>query len=59
MLVNMEAMQRCPINDLVERSFKRAEHVIFPLSNGFMRYLMVNGISQYCGTIDYSKISLQ
>jgi len=54
MIINTELLQRCPVN-AYDLSFKRTQNVAIFLSTGYMCYVIVNGVSQYCGTVDYGR----
>jgi hypothetical protein len=44
---------------LVEKSRSRVEHTIYVGSTHYDEYQMLDGVSHYCGSVDYHKITLQ
>jgi hypothetical protein len=44
---------------LVDKSRERVEHVVYFGSTHYDEYQMLDGISHYCGTVDYRKVCLQ
>ena len=49
----------CPPVGLLEKSREHAQHVVFFGSSRYDEYVMVNGVSRYLGTVDYSRIVIQ
>ena len=57
-MIDPKSLGSAPVG-LIEKSRKVVENVIVALSNGFMMYRMVDGHSQYVGTVDYSRVVIQ
>ena len=57
-MIDPKSLGSAPVG-LIEKSRQVVENVIVALSNGFMMYRMVDGHSQYVGTVDYSRVVIQ
>lgn len=57
-MIDIQTLGAAPVG-LIEKSRQAVENVIVALSNGFMMYRMVDGHSQYVGTVDYSRVVIQ
>lgn len=57
-MIDTASLGTAPVG-LVEKSRKVVENLIVALSNGYMAYRMVDGVSQYVGTVDYSRVVIQ
>lgn len=49
----------CPPVGLLEKSREHAQHVIFFGCNRYDEYVVVDSVSRYMGTVDYSRICIQ
>ena len=49
----------CPPVGLLEKSREHVQHVMFFGANRYDEYVMVNGVSHYMGTVDYSRVVIQ
>lgn len=57
-MIDPKSLGTAPVG-LIEKSRQAVENVIVTLSNGYMLYRMVDGHSQYVGTVDYSRVVIQ
>lgn len=57
-MIDIEHLGIPPVG-LVEKSRDHVEHVMYFGSSHYDTYQMLDGVSHYCGSIDYSKICIQ
>lgn len=58
MMIEPKYLGSPPIG-LVEKSHRRVEHTIYVGSTHYDEYQMLDGVSHYCGSVEYSQITLQ
>jgi hypothetical protein len=49
----------CAPRGLLEKSREHVQHICIFGCSKYDEYLMVNGVSRYAGSVDYSRITVQ
>lgn len=58
MLIEETYLGCAPIG-LLEKSREHVQHVLYFGCSHYVEYLMVDGLSRYAGTVDYSRVTIQ
>lgn len=57
-MIDTKSLGAPPVG-LVEKSRERVEHTVYFGSTHYDEYQMLDGVSHYCGSVDYREVTLQ